>query len=335
MNKPNIFNYATSELSQDAFITWLFHWAGIEYVDTDQDIYNCASHFVRSLIGESQNYEIRNIEAGRQWKNIDIWAKVNDDYFIAIEDKKGTKEHSNQLKRYAEIVKHHFKESKMKIILVYFKMEEQGKYSVIEEAGYVSFSRDRMLSILRPYFLKTKNNHGNDIILDYYTHLVELDDKINSFKTLPIDQWNWYSWKGFFSTLQKNIIGNWDYVPNASGGFLGFWWNWNHKKLGDEEFDFYLQLEYNKLVFKLEAYKPENRKVLRDYYRSKLYPKAKEMDISLHQFGRIGRWMGVARLNNDYRQVNSHGQIDLNATIKYLNEIEKLISETQKTMLEE
>jgi hypothetical protein len=30
MNKPNIFNYATSELSQDAIICYILEWAKIE-----------------------------------------------------------------------------------------------------------------------------------------------------------------------------------------------------------------------------------------------------------------------------------------------------------------
>jgi len=334
MKKPNIFNYATSELSQDAFITWLIQWASIEYMSTDKDIHNCASVFVKSLIGESQEYKITSIESGRQWNNIDIWAKVNDDYFIVIEDKKGTKEHSDQLKRYAEIANETYSKSDIKIILVYFKMEEQGRYSAIEDAGYIYFSRERMLSVLEPYFLDTKNKHGNNILLDYYTYLKDLDEKINSFKTLPLEQWNWYSWKGFFTTLKKDIDGDWDYIANASGGFLGFWWHRNSKKIENEGFNFYLQLEYNKLVFKLESYKPEYRRKLRDYYRSKLYPKAIEMGIEIHQFGRIGRWMGVARLNKDYRQTNKTGLIDLQGTIDTLRQMENLINETRKEMTE-
>lgn len=328
IQKPNLFNIATSELSQDAFITWLIQWANSEYLKTDKEIHNCASTFVKSLIGESQNYQIRNIEAGRQWSNkakIDIWAKVNDDYFIVIEDKKGTKEHSDQLKRYAEIAKEHYKNTNIKVVLVYFKMEEQGKYSAIEEAGYKLYTRELMLSILEPYISGIKNEQGNNILMDYYFHLKELDEKINSFKNSPLDQWNRYSWKGFFATIQKEIDGQWDYVPNASGGFLGFWWNWHYKNLDDKEFKFYLQLEYGKLVFKLTAYKPDFRRELRDYYRRNLYKIAGELNIGIHQFGRIGQYMGVAKLNDDYRIINKNSLIDMSATIKNLRKIENLI----------
>lgn len=332
MKRPNIFNFATSELSQDAFITWLIHWANKDLALVDKELYNCAVEFVRSVIGEDQSYEIETIEAGRQWKDIDVWAKVNNDYFIAIEDKKGTTEHSGQLKKYAEFSRSHFKETDMKIILVYFKMEEQGKYSTIEEAGYKNFSRELMMSILEKY--ENKNTHGNNIILDYYSYLKELDDNINSYKVLPIDKWHRYSWVGFFSNLQRHLNGNWGYVSNASGGFLGFWWYWNNKKLKEDEFNFYLQLEYNKLVFKIESYNPEHRAKLRDYYRSKLYPAARELNISIRQFGRVGRWMGVARLGNDYRQVNKNGTLDFQATVDFLRKIEDLIVVTKKEMTE-
>lgn len=333
MKKPNIFNYATSELSQDAFIKWLIKWASNEFSTTDKEIHNCASTFVKSLIGESQDYQIKNIDTDRQWKNIDIWAKVNDDYFIVIEDKKGTNEHSDQLKRYAEIAEQHYKSKNMKIVLVYFKMEEQGKYTAIDESGYTLFTREKMLSILEPYFLETKNGKGNNILLDYYFYLKELDEKINGFKTLPLDEWGeWYSWKGFFATIQKEIGGQWDYVPNASGGFLGFWWSWQKKNLDGKEFDFYLQLEYEKLVFKLSANNPDFRRELRDYYRSNLYKMAAELNIEIHQYGRIGQYMGVAKLNSDYRILNKNGLIDISATIENLRKMEHLIKTVGEKM---
>jgi len=326
MKQPNIFNYATSELSQDAFITWLINWATNEFSTTHKEINNCASTFVKSLIGESKDYQIKHIETKRQWKNIDICVKVNDDYFIVIEDKKGTNEHSDQLKRYTEIAEKHYKRKNLKIISVYFKMEEQGNYTTMFKYGYTLFTREKMLSILKTYYLETINGESNNILLDYYFYLKELDENINGFKTLPLDEWGeWYSWKGFFATLQKEIKGDWDYVPNASGGFLGFWWSWHNKNLDGKKFDFYLQLEYEKLVFKLTTNNVDSRRELRDYYRSYLYKIAAELKIDIHQYGRIGKYMGVAKLNSDYRMINKNGLIDISATIENLKKMEDLI----------
>jgi len=149
---------------------------------------------------------------------------------------------------------------------------------------------------------------------------------LNSFKTLPIEEWHWYSWKGFFATIQKEIGGNWDYVPNASGGFLGFWWHWNYKKIDGKEFEFYLQLEYNKLIFKLYVYDSNYRNEIRDYYRKKLYPIAETQGINIRQYGRLGEWMGVAKLEEDYRITNESNLIDMPSTIGNFRKMEKLVN---------
>ena len=37
MNKPNLFNYATSELSQDAIICYILEWAKIESKEINEN----------------------------------------------------------------------------------------------------------------------------------------------------------------------------------------------------------------------------------------------------------------------------------------------------------
>ena len=328
-NKPNLFEYATSELSQDAFLTWLIKWADKEYQKIDRSLNACAKSFVQELLGKDTTYKIETVEVGRQWNNIDVWALINNKYFIVIEDKKGTKEHSNQLNRYAEIARNEYKNSKIKVKLIYFKMEEQGKYTDIKDAGFSLFGRRRMIEILDKYFDSTKKENYNDILFDYYRSLKELDKKIDSFRSIPINKWHWYSWQGFYSELQKEIGGNWEYVSNAAGGFLGFWWHWKYVKINGKQFEFYLQLEQHKLVFKLYAYKENERREVRNIYRRHLYKKAKELNIDISQFGRIGAYMGVAKLNTEYRITDKNGILDFQATVKNLKRIMKLIDETE------
>ena len=328
--RPNLFDYATSELSQDAFLTWLIQWADEDYKDLDNSLNSCAKFFVQELLGENSTYEIKTVEAGRQWNNIDVWALVNEEHFIVIEDKKGTKEHSDQLNRYSEIAENHYKTSDIKVKLVYFKMEEQGKYSNIKDAGFSIFKRTKMLGILNKYFEKTDLKNPNDIISDYYKNLKTLDNKINSYKTKPINEWHWFSWQGFYSELQKHIGGNWEYVSNAAGGFLGFWWHWKYTKLGGKEFEYYLQIEQGRLVFKLFAYKENQRREIRDFYRRILYKNAEKLNIGITQFGRIGTYMGVAKLNSEFRKTDNKGILDFQLTVENLREIMELINETEK-----
>jgi hypothetical protein len=328
--QPNLFDYATSELSQDAFLTWLIQWADKDYKDLDISLNSCAKLFVQELLGESPNYKIENVQAGRQWNNIDVWALINEEYFIIIEDKKGTKEHSDQLNKYSKIAENHYKNSAIKVKLVYFKMEEQGKYSDIKNAGFSIFVRTKMLEILNKYFENTNLEKQNDIISDYFKNLKTLDNKINSYKVKPINEWHWFSWQGFYSELQNNIGGNWEYVPNASGGFLGFWWHWNYARFEGKEFDYYLQIEQGKLVFKLYVYKENERREIRDFYRRILYKNAEKLNIGISQFGRIGTYMGVAKLNSEFRKTDENGILDFKATLENLKKIVELINESEK-----
>ena len=92
--QPNIFRLATKELSQDGFFTWLLQWADNDHNQHNQLLNETAKDFVRLLLGKSVDYQINKVEAGRQWNNIDIWAEINDEYFIGIDDKTNTGEHS-------------------------------------------------------------------------------------------------------------------------------------------------------------------------------------------------------------------------------------------------
>ena len=105
--KPNLFRLATKELSQDAFFAWFLQWGNSECKAHNPDLNSIAQDFIRFLINQqhhTSNLQIKNVSAGRQWKNIDIWAEVNSEYYIVIEDKTTSLEHSNQLIRYKDIV---------------------------------------------------------------------------------------------------------------------------------------------------------------------------------------------------------------------------------------
>jgi len=118
--KPNIFNLATKELSQDSFIAWLLQWADSDCKTIDEKLNDCAKGFIKLLIFTqfADNIEIKKVKAGRQWENIDIWAEVNDEYLIIIEDKTFTQQHSNQLETYKENAENWCKERNYKLVCI-------------------------------------------------------------------------------------------------------------------------------------------------------------------------------------------------------------------------
>ena len=326
--KPNIFDYATSELSQDAFLAWLIQWANKEYQKVDSALHACATSFVQELLDKDKSYSIETVEVRKQWHNIDVSALVNNEYFLLVENKKGSKEHSDQLNRYLEIAKAEHENSGIEIKPVYFKMEEQGDYEGVKQAGFEIFKRDKMLSILSDYIDSTERSKQNDIIVDYYKYLDDLDKKIKSYQTESLDKWHWYSWQGFYSELQKRIgDGKWDYVSNPAGGFLGFWWHFKYGNLNGSGYDYYLLIEQGKFCFKVYPYnqEKETRRMIRDHYRAKLFDKAPEHNIQIQKSGRSGKHMTVAILSSEFRELDENGLIDIKKTVEKIREIQAMV----------
>ena len=117
LEKNNLFSFATSELSQDAFICWCLNW--INY--PNEELYPMAKDIFSNLL-EEKDLENEKIEILRQYKKIDVLIilKKSKKAYI-IEDKTYTSEHSEQIKRYKETIKNDFKEEINDVKTVYFK----------------------------------------------------------------------------------------------------------------------------------------------------------------------------------------------------------------------
>jgi len=320
MNRPNLFFYATSELSQDAFICWFFSWASPEYKNTDKDLHQCALNFVQALFEKHSRIppsEIRKVDIFKQENYIDVLCVINGIYAILIEDKTGTKNHSNQLDRYLENVKkRNFEE--VNVFPIYLKTEDQGNYSDVLNAGYKLY--------LRSDFLRTLKTHSgnNAILIDYRDYLQSISDEVESYKLLPIEKWGWYSWVGFYLRLQKELAtGNWDYVPNPSGGFLGFWLY----SQGDEECEQYLQLEEDKFCFKIWVNKVDDRSKLRDKWYKIIKARGSEYDLKLIKPARFGNgeYMTVCIHDGEYRVFDINRVVDIEKTVQRIRKAETLL----------
>lgn len=203
--KPNHFDWATSELSQDAFLSWLMNWADPQYQSVDPNLYHCAVQFVRSLLKDNNHLEIQTIKVERQWKHIDVLVTINDNIIIVIEDKTFTSEHSNQLTRYTEEVKAKF--STAHIHKIYFKMHEQSNYNTILAAGFCPYTRQEMLSVLNEYIDLPSSERKNDIVVDFHLYLTNLENNISKYLTVKLNVWDtWYCWQGFYIAFKKNLM---------------------------------------------------------------------------------------------------------------------------------
>lgn len=249
--RPNIFDIATKELNQDAFITWLLQFADSKHFQTDELLNTCGKKFVSELIRKQYpefNDPIIKVKAGRQWENIDVWAEVNDKYLIIIEDKTFTSHHSNQLERYKKsatdwCLKNNFENP----VCIYLKTgnESQNNLNGIIKEGFAIFNRVDFINLLKDY-----SSTSNNIFLDFFERLTRIEKSNNEFETKIIGKWNGSDWQGFFQFLEKEIkIVNWHYVNNPNGGFWNAVLNWDYWGI----YPAYLQIEQGKLCFKIST----------------------------------------------------------------------------------
>jgi hypothetical protein len=324
MNQPNLFSYATSELSQDAFICWLLSWASPEFKDSNSDLYECAINLIKAMFnkhGISAPTIIKQVEVRKQDNNIDVLCIINDAYPILIEDKTGTKNHSSQLARYLEDVKGREFDEK-NIIPIYFKTEDQASYSDVFKNGYQPFLREDFLNVLNVY------EGANAILLDYRSHLQSISEKVESYKYTEISKWGWYAWIGFYLELQKRLgSGHWDYVANPTGGFLGFWWHFQ----GNDDCEQYLQLEQNKFCFKIWVKNSDERTKLRSKWHKAIKTQGRNYGLDLAKPARFGNgeYMTVCVFNGEYRETNS-GVVDIDKTVERLRKAENLLKSVRE-----
>ena len=254
MGRNNIFNFATSELSQDAFICWLCNWVNFDDNDLSEDekkLKVLATDFIEKMSGEKLGDRKVNIK--RQYQKIDVLLEIQNktefitkedkkdkkipvvDMYVIIEDKVGTGLHSNQQKTYRDIISEKnekYNRSRAKIKVVYYKICDEDNMERLKEEGIdIIFERKDMLALLEKY----KNSFNNILVEDYYNYLNNIEKDVNSYIDKKLEDWNSNCYIGFFKELKnkkkllEHAIGrqkdcSWGYVNNSSGGFMGMWW---------------------------------------------------------------------------------------------------------------
>lgn len=338
MDKPNLFKYATSELSQDAFICWLLAWAQESFAAEDAILQGVAREMLNALFKKSNitapaSYE--SVIVIRQYKHIDVLVVINNLYALIIEDKTGTEDHGNQLVNYwVEIRDNGVKTKDLdlsfdedRIMRVYFKTGDQSHYKRVTDQYYVPFLRSDMLPILQE---GRKKGLINAIYADFLSYLEDIEIGVLSYQSKLLKDWEWPSWIGFFKALNERMqqTGTWQYVANPSGGFLGFNWSWKNDPR-NPACHLFLQLEWDKLCFKIEVKDKDEQSRLRGEWHDLICRAGEGFASKSGRFGK-GTWMTIAVYgadgnSSDYRIANADGTIDLDATVARLREVENIL----------
>ena len=314
--KPNLFQFATSELSQDAMLCWLATWGDPGFATHDQRLHQLGLAFLRSLFemhGRSLPEIRKPIEVKRQHRGIDVLIVINNTEAVCIEDKVGTTEHSEQLQRYlAGLKEDGFSDDQ--VIPVYVQTGDQGSYRGVKAAGYAVMRRDELIALLQSYL---QEGGLDSIARDFHDYLKDIESRVEAFRSHPIAEWDWYAWQGFYSELQHQLRdGEWGYVANPSGGFLGFWWHWH----SEDESEQYLQIEQGSLCFKISVNDAVKRSDLRTKWLVRILKSAHKANFLVVKPKRLGmgQTMTVAVFDGDFRSVKSDGMLDLSSTLRVL-----------------
>jgi hypothetical protein len=296
MPRNNLFDYATKELSQDAFICWLLTFAMKDHELEDLALASCAREILAYFTGDKSPLIVTKID--RQQKNIDVLVEVNSKYHIIIEDKTYTGQHHDQIAKYKQAL---MDVGKSNIITVYNKIVEQDHLENVD----INFTRKDMLAIFDKYVGDTKNN----IFIDYHERLKSIDNEVESYKHIPVSQFSGLTYGGFFKHLkEENIISEkkltgWGYVPNKSGGFFGHWWhylseqeltNCNVLEYGISEL--YLQIENNEIAVKIQNPNNEDVNAVKTALYNHIFSKEGAFYKKRH---RNGKFMTVGLLAYD------------------------------------
>jgi hypothetical protein len=224
---PNLFTFATSELSQDAFFAWLLSWANI---DSDPGLKACALDLLRAWTGK-QDLELEGqspVQIKRQFEKIDLLVLVNGKYAIVVEDKTETAQHSGQLSRYKEAVDKHYPKHDRYFIYLKSGNDCHFSYYTVEKENYRVFNRKHMLEILRP------NRSSNNIYGDFVAYIKQLEDQ--TFATIESKfGYSPQQLQGFFMDLEakirpaknQRIRYSWHSV-NTANPFWAFTFGWRN-----------------------------------------------------------------------------------------------------------
>ncbi len=314
--KPNLFSFATKELSQDAFLCWLISWGDVRRADLDPHLHEAGKAFLDAIFTRAgldplAVYELAPGSPEQQWQKTDVLVKFQNGPVLLIEDKAGSREHSGQLQRYLKACRSRFPGET--IIPLYLQTDEQSGYRDIEAQGYVIYRGGDLLDLLLGY----GKNVASEIYRDF-THWLEAkqaDLRAFMFKR----DWEGPQWKGFYSWLEAEFEGTaWAYTPNPSGGFFAFWWPGAPLDT-DGNTVLYLQIQQEQLVFRLSRENgkvslPEARRVF-EFLRKKGIEKG--LDVQKTRL-RSGGTMAIGRVSGEYRTFLKNNKLDIVTTHQQL-----------------
>lgn len=323
---PNIFEYATSELSQDAVICWLLEWANPVNEQFDPALHSYGKTFLTSLLekcDETCPDQLISVKIYKQYKNIDVLLVINDNHCIVIEDKTNTAEHSDQLQRYKQQIESEFNDHRMSFI--YFKTGVQLDYSSVKTAGYSVYTAYDFIDS----FKTEENQLPVGILRDYYQHLKCMIEETRSYESILVKDWSDTTWNGFFTELSKHYEGfNLSGYASSKGCYF-YWQEYEQLSLGS-----YLRISQKtrKLSIKLESKaKGLNFDDVNKFRESVFNSDTANILGKGKKSGKINTTL--ANYHEDFPSVTATGLLDMTQTKSAIKRCIDILDITRKTIM--
>lgn len=230
----NLFNFATKELSQDAFLRWLFE----SY--NDEELQPCVNALLKEFCDIEVNSE-DTVKTYAQWQKIDIKVDIQkntgEKIMLLIEDKAFSGEH-DQLKRYNEkLVRYESKGYKIHKVFYKTSLLSQKDIRATKNNGWASYDINSIYKLFNPF-----ENTENIILKQYIEYLYELYSAVNN-EIKPKSSDNWIDWLSWISYFEKKII------PNFENKYIA-----GCEKLAQYPYvNFYLKIEKEMPYFEIRS----------------------------------------------------------------------------------
>lgn len=206
----NLFDYATKELSQDAFLRWFISHADCDC--EDQEMQGLATQFLKFLCNEDMKIEQgkAKVETFAQLKYMDVVVKIYPDrnsykhYLLVIEDKNGTSEH-NQLVSYDKTIEEW--EDKEKVFRVFYKpgLLSQADLDGIKKAKNEGGKVWKQYNINKIYeFFGNIHNCKSQVLNDYCDYIRKIHDTFEGKIDKELDNISINEWECFINGQFKD-----------------------------------------------------------------------------------------------------------------------------------
>lgn len=247
---PNIFKYATKELSQDAFLCWLLLLADKKYATKEtRSLHELAVNLIRKFFNDP-NFQFSEVKVKKQKQRIDIWVEIDQKHLLIIEDKTNSNAGIDQLITYKKTAADFCKKNNLESLkCIYLKtgLESANQFSSnAKNEGWTMFSLEDLFLVFNSHI----KNISHHFVVDFFNITKEKINRRENFSSFiqPTESANDVISVFYKHLEQDGIFKRWGAVDIRGTRRLFA----DNCYFREDEYAVYMQLEKLKLRIKID-----------------------------------------------------------------------------------